>query len=74
MSQAPLLCSQTECQHKRQNLASLSYEALSVQLEKCEKCENGPFKENPLAAKTYQVIAMYWAQLHNTFTGKAIAS
>ena len=74
MNLAPLPCSQEECKHKRQNLTSLSYEAVSKQLEACEKCENGLFKKNPLAAETYHIIAMYWAQMHNAFVGKSIGS
>lgn len=74
MPSLTLACSQATCKHKRQNLDRLSYEALSVQLEQCEKCENGLFKLNLVAAKTHQIIALYWAQMHNGMTGKVIGS
>ncbi len=72
MLSSTLTCSQEVCQSKRQQLAYFSYEALSTQLEKCEKCEDGLFKTNLVAAKTHQVIALYWAQMHNTCTGKTV--
>jgi len=73
MSSIPLTCSQEECKDKGQNLDRLSYEALTLQLQKCEKCENGLFKENLIATRTYQNIATAWAIMHNALTGRSIA-
>lgn len=70
MLSSTLTCSQETCKSKRKHLERLSYIALSTQLEKCEKCENGLFKTNLVAAKTHQIIALYWAQIHNASTDK----
>jgi len=72
MPSSTLTCSQETCKQKRYHLERLSYEALSAQLATCETCENGLFKTNLVAARTHQIIALYWAQMHNTFTGKAV--
>jgi hypothetical protein len=69
MSSIALTCSQEECKDKCQNLD----EALTLQLQKCEKCENGIFKENLIATRTYQSIATAWAIMHNALTGRSIA-
>ena len=74
MTSATLSCSQETCKQKRYHLERLSYKALSTQLEKCETCENGLFKTNLVAARTHQIIALYWAQIHNTFTGKVVGN
>lgn len=65
-------CSQAECEKKREHLERLSIEALYNQLEQCEQCEIGPFKESSFAADTYQVIALYWAQRHNMSVGSSL--
>jgi len=74
MISGTLSCSLSACHHKRYNLDRLSHEALTLQLGKCERCENGLFKLNLIAAKTHQIIALYWAQMHNALTGKAVGS
>lgn len=74
MPSSTLTCSPEVCKDKRQRLKNLSYKALSVELEKCEKCENGLFKINFVAAKTYQIIALQWAQMHNSLTCKTLES
>ncbi|KFL34657.1 MULTISPECIES: hypothetical protein [unclassified Sulfurospirillum] len=74
MAAVTLTCFQEACKQKRYHLERLSYQALSTQLEKCETCENGLFKTNLVAARTHQVIALYWAQVHNHFTGKAVGN
>lgn len=70
MPSSTLTCSQEACINKRHNLTHLTYEALSIELKKCEKCEDGLFKTNLVATKTHQTIALYWAQMHNALTGK----
>lgn len=74
MPSSTLTCSQEACKDKRQHLKHLSYKDLSIELEKCEKCENGLFKTNFVAAKTYQIIALHWAQMHNVLTCKTIGN
>ena len=69
MATSILICTESECQQKRAQLETLSYEALFRQLDKCEHCENGIFKENSVAADTYQAVALYWAQIHNMSVG-----
>lgn len=74
MPSSTLTCSREACKQKRYHLERLSPKALCAQLEKCETCENGLFKTNLIAARTHQIIALYWAQTHNTFTGKGVGS
>jgi len=60
-------CSKEECEKKREHVES---DKISEQLEQCEKCYNGIFKTNAIAAKTYQIISLLWAEKHNKETGK----
>ncbi len=72
MNASTINCSPSECQKKREHLERLSMEALYRQLEQCEQCEIGPFKENRIAADTYQIVALYWAQRHNMSVGSSL--
>lgn len=74
MTSQNLSCSATECKHKRDTLSKLSYAELCAQLDKCDQCENELFKTNLIAARTHQVIALYWAQVHNAVVGKSLGN
>lgn len=69
MPSVMLKCSEEQCKSHRDDYESLSYEELYKQLERCEKCENGLFKDNEVAAQTYYFISILWAQKHNALVG-----
>ena len=74
MPSSILNCSSSECMHKREHLEELTHEALEKQLECCEACEQGVFKDNFIAAQTYEIVATYWAQMHNFLMAKCAKS
>lgn len=48
----------------------MTMKELSSQIKQCEACYDGIFKTNPIAAETYQHIALLWAEGHNHTIGK----
>ena len=65
----PPHCSLPECLHVSQHAKELTYDELTRQLALCKGCEQGVFKENDTAQKTYQLVSLYWAQAYNNVVG-----
>lgn len=70
MSQKQLKCGEAVCKKKCKQFTSMSIDQLCKQINLCEECNSGLFKQSPTAGNTYQMLSVLWAEGHNRMAGK----
>lgn len=70
MSKEQLNCGEEACNKKCEQFASMNIDQLCEQINLCEKCNSGLFKQNSTAKNTYQMLSILWAECHNQMIGK----
>lgn len=65
-------CTLQVCEQKRKKFSHLSEKSLCLQMQACEACENGIFKENAIIRTTYHLICNTWAENHNKVVGRVL--